>query len=272
MTSDLLSAALDYAAIGWPVLALRPRDKRPATAHGLRDATTDAEVVRSWWARWPDANVGLATGHRFDVLDLDEGGTVGLDALDRVATDDGPAVGPMVLTASGLHWYMAPTGLGNRARFLAGCDWRGAGGYVVAPPSVHPSGHCYAWDPTHGPGTVLPEVPPWLLRLLDPPKATTPPSSAVTGAGSVYGRRALETEVGRLALVDIGCRNDELVRASFRLGQLVAGGELDARGVAGALLTVALRIGLTEQEAVPTIRSGLAGGTRTPRRAPAARR
>lgn len=65
--------ALTYASRGWPVFPCRPGSKEPATAHGFRDATTDPDQIRSWWARWPDANLAIATGTAGpDVLDVDE--------------------------------------------------------------------------------------------------------------------------------------------------------------------------------------------------------
>ncbi|MGI8936894.1 MAG: bifunctional DNA primase/polymerase [Iamia sp.] len=273
MSGDLIGWALGYAGLGWPVLPLRPRAKVPTTPHGLRDATTDPDVLRGWWERWPAAGIGLTTGHAFDVLDIDGG----VDVWDRfegaAPHDEWDVTGPIVLTARGIHIYVAATGRGNRAGLLPSVDWRGRGGYVVAPPSVHPSGHVYSWDPTRRPGTTPGPVPAWLLDLIDGPRTPPrPPAAHVAGEGTVYGRRALDAELGRLAPTDVGRRNDELVRAAFRLGQLVAGGELDARNVASALLTVADRIGLGETEAVATIRSGLAGGMRTPRRAPEVRR
>ena len=74
----MLAAALAYAARGWPVFPLKPRDKVPAIpktegGSGFYDATTDPAVIRRWWERWPDANVGLATGAAagFVVLDVD---------------------------------------------------------------------------------------------------------------------------------------------------------------------------------------------------------
>src|SRR6266498_3703545 len=92
-TSDnpLLNAALDYAARGVPVLPVhRPTNraghepacscgdpgcgstgKHPITTHGLKDASTNREQIEWWWRRFPRANVGLATGHLFDVLDID---------------------------------------------------------------------------------------------------------------------------------------------------------------------------------------------------------
>jgi hypothetical protein len=49
------------------------------------------------------------------------------------------------MTPNGVHLYFLPTGLGNRARFRPGLDWRGAGGYVIAPPSVGVDGTVYRW-------------------------------------------------------------------------------------------------------------------------------
>ena len=59
---DFLAAALEYAALGLRVFPCLPRDKRPAVAHGFKEATTDADQIRAWWTRWPDANIGIATG------------------------------------------------------------------------------------------------------------------------------------------------------------------------------------------------------------------
>lgn len=287
----LIRWALAYAERGWPVLPLHhptrfgpkkgpvraecscrradceSQGKHPRSAEGLLDATVDPGTIRRWWRWWPAANIGLRTGVAFDVLDLDDGALVGLDELDRIAVDNGPAPGPMVLTGNGLHWLTAPTGAGNRAKFLPGCDWRGDGGYIVAAPSVHHTGHIYTWDPTHGLDTTLPTVPGWLLERVRRPKAQRATRRAPAGPGTPYGRKALDSELGRLAVTEDGHRNDELVAAAFRLGQLVGGSELDTTEVASSLLTVALRMGLPEHEAVATIRSGMSAGMLKPRKA-----
>jgi hypothetical protein len=39
--------------------------------HGVNDATCNRARILAWWTRHPQANIGLATGHRFDVLDVD---------------------------------------------------------------------------------------------------------------------------------------------------------------------------------------------------------
>jgi hypothetical protein len=114
--------------------------------HGVKDATTNRARILAWWTRHPQANIGLATGHRFDVLDVD--GPTGVHAIRALAAEHGlVSSGPLVRTGGGgWHYYLAPTGLGNiRPNDLEHVDWRGQGGYVVAPPSRHPSGHPYRW-------------------------------------------------------------------------------------------------------------------------------
>jgi hypothetical protein len=176
MTTDneLLAAALDYAARGWAVLPLRPREKVPITSGGSRDATTDAEVLRGWWARWPDANVGIATGGAASpwVLDLD-----GADALPPGA--DLPPTAAST-TGRGVHYLWAPDDrVRNRQRLWGRpADVRGAGGYIVAPPSVHPSGVAYEWRGGGASGQALARAPAWLLEAVLAPSRTDAPVQA----------------------------------------------------------------------------------------------
>jgi hypothetical protein len=54
------------------MLPIQRAGKAPLTRHGLHDASTDPDVLRRWWARWPGANVAIATGAPGpDVLDVD---------------------------------------------------------------------------------------------------------------------------------------------------------------------------------------------------------
>jgi Bifunctional DNA primase/polymerase, N-terminal len=97
--------------------------------HGVTDATCNRARILAWWTRHPQANIGLATGHRFDVLDID--GPTGAQAIQELAATHGlESSGPLVRTgAGGWHYYLAPTGLGNaQPRDLEHVDWRGRGG------------------------------------------------------------------------------------------------------------------------------------------------
>lgn len=149
----LLEAALLYAAWGWPVFPLRARQKRPATPNGFKDATCDPDQIRAWWTRHPDANIGLPTGWRFDVIDVDT--PINVPALQALRGSTQLTVHGQVATSSGgIHYYITPTGRGNSARMLPGIDYRGAGGYVVAPPStLGVRGRSWSW--VHRPSPAL---------------------------------------------------------------------------------------------------------------------
>lgn len=180
------AAAGLYASWGWPVFPLKapcqpgchrcrgetPCGKRPATRHGFKDATTDPDRIHAWWSRHPDHNVGLATGALFDVIDIDGLGgghhtVAGAWAYAELLESDAEATHPFtmpdchgqVATASGgLHLYVKATGGGNRAALRPGIDYRGRGGYVVAPPSrlVGPG---RAWSWIHKPSPSLKATP-----------------------------------------------------------------------------------------------------------------
>ncbi len=166
----MLEAALSYAAHGWSVIPLRARDKRPALAswqeHQSRRAVE--EEIRAWWRRWPDANVGVVTGavSGLVVVDLD-----GPEAV-AFAKERGVPETPTAATGKGYHIYLAHPGrpVANAAALggVKGLDVRGDGGYVVAPPSLHPSGRRYAWARGRSPDDVPSAPPPeWLLELLE---------------------------------------------------------------------------------------------------------
>jgi hypothetical protein len=80
--SATYEAALAYAARGWAVFPLGEGSKLPKIAkkdggRGFHDATTDAAVVRSWWQRWPKANIGIRTGEVSGLLVVDIDGESG---------------------------------------------------------------------------------------------------------------------------------------------------------------------------------------------------
>jgi hypothetical protein len=182
--------------------------------------------------------------------------------------------GSVVRTGGGgWHLLYAPTGLGNRVGLLPGVDWRGHGGLVVAPPSVHASGRAYRW--VRSLASELPTVPAQLHARLAPPRvertSAAPPPPAVTDRAQRYVRAALDCEARAVANAPQGTCNHTLNRAAFNLGQLVGAGLLDAEQVRAVLLEAALAAPTTghadrEHKARATIESGLRAGARTPRR------
>ncbi|MHB8419130.1 MAG: bifunctional DNA primase/polymerase [Myxococcales bacterium] len=166
---DLGGAALALAYRGARVLPLRPAGKLPLTAHGCRDATSDAAAVRAWWQRWPGANVGLATGGGLLVVDVDprHGGAESLAGLPEL-----PATRESLTGGGGRHLFYRGQARCSAGRLGPGLDVRGEGGYVVAPPSVHPSGAFYRWHPDRGLAHPCADAPRWLLdRLAERPRA-----------------------------------------------------------------------------------------------------
>jgi O-acetyl-ADP-ribose deacetylase (regulator of RNase III) len=295
---ELAAAAVGYAHRGIPVLPLhyplqRPRPgqatvgcscrtpdcaqiaKHPLAAlvpHGVKDASSDPAVVAGWWRRFPQANVGLATGVIFDALDAD--GPDGAAALRAFAADHGLELppGPLVRTGSGgWHLYLAPTGLGNPSpRGLGHVDWRGRGGYVVAPPSRHASGSRYRF--LRDLSAPLAAVPAPLRALLKPatverPRPADRPSA---GRGHPYALTAMDGECQRVATTAPGSRqrNATLYRAGLRLFSYVAGGLLDQPQVEAQLLEAARACGLSPREAAATIQSAATVGLAHPKGVP----
>jgi hypothetical protein len=233
--------------------------------HGVKDATCNRARILAWWTRHPQANIGLATGHRFDVLDVD--GPAGAHAIRELAAAHGlQSSGPLVRTGGGgWHFYLAPTGLGNvRPAGLEHVDWRGRGGYVVAPPSRHASGHQYQWATGRDLDTPPGQVPAVLLerlryRQLQQPARPAELPAIGDGPGGRYARAALAEELARVAAAPKGQRNRQLWESTRNLYNLVASGALDHHEVDQGLLTAAERCGLLADEPRQTHRT-LASG------------
>jgi Bifunctional DNA primase/polymerase, N-terminal len=233
--------------------------------HGVKDATTNRARVLAWWTRHPQANIGLACGHRFDVLDVD--GPAGEQGIRSLAVKHGlTSSGPLVRTGGGgWHYYLAPTGVGNvRPQDLPHVDWRGRGGYVVAPPSRHASGYLYQWAAGRDLDAPPGEVPAPLRARLErrTPQRFPSPVQLVAAAdapGDRYSQAALTEELARVAAAPIGQRNRQLWESTRNLYNLVATGALDQREVDQGLLQAAERCGLLAEEPRQTRRT-LASG------------
>lgn len=161
--------AIHYARKNIPVFPLAPQTKIPLKdSKGVDDATTDEEQIRSWWKKYPNANIGAACGHKFDVLDVDKGG-----AQEFEKHDDKRKVTCATRTVKGgTHIFYAPSlvPLKNGVRCLPGLDVRTKGGYVVMPPSFvydekeNIEAH-YKWREGMAlNGQALPEVPMWVVK------------------------------------------------------------------------------------------------------------
>ena len=183
----LEAAAMFYAQrFGWAVFPLHGIDadgrcscrdaacgsagKHPRTKHGLTDSTKDQGQIRWWWAKWPTANVGIATGLASGFAALDEDPRHGGDeSLAELVARHGPLpqTVEVVTGGGGRHLFFAlEEAMQSRNGIMPGLDLKGEGGYVVAPPSLHASGRGYEWEASSRPGEVaLAPLPQWVREL-----------------------------------------------------------------------------------------------------------
>lgn len=145
-TAPFCAAAARYAARGLAVFPLAPRGKHPLEKRGFHAATTDLARIEAWCRRWPLANLGLAPG-RSGLLVVDIDGATAEDAAGRLSLLAEPTLTvstgrPEFPRARHLYFQHPGFAVGNQplARHL---DVRGDAGYVLVPPSLHPSGRRY---------------------------------------------------------------------------------------------------------------------------------
>jgi hypothetical protein len=255
--TDVATAATHLADCSIPVFPCVPGGKQPLTVHGFHDASTDTEVVRSWWRRWPDANIGVPTGSAsgVDVVDVDvhddDSGFGSFERARRAGFVEGWAW--LVRTPSGgLHAYFPRTSVGEQRSWQVPSqhiDFRGDGGYIIIPPSsatTHDGvDHHYrliAVAEHHRPTQV---DAPGLRGFLDPPKPLRPPPD-VPSIG-----RAPDKLAAWVASRPEGARNGGLFWAACRMAE----DGHDLSSTTSLLGQAAHAAGLPEAEAIATIRS-----------------
>ena len=296
----MLDRALKYAAAGWPVFPLAAGSKVPLIkaahppghpcrgecgmlGHGLYDATVDVDLIAAWWGNdgEPGANLGLRTGVRFWVLDVDakapkRGGLTGPEMMAELEAKHGKL--PETLTirtpGGGLHMFFAlpvDRTIGNRVTIKhadgrkSSLDVRGVGAYVVGEPSSV-DGKSYALI-LRAP---IVAAPGWLLDVVCPQKASTvtPSRAPVIDAGTRYGAAALAGACQDIQTAAEGERHARIFSASASIGSLIAGGAVGLHQGAceAALIDAARSTGKTEREIQRTVRDGLTKGAMEPRR------
>jgi len=181
------TVALWYYELGWAVIPLCPPDcspekvphhwqhgehcqspgKRPLVAwEGYQKVRASKKKIIDWWSRWSWANIGILTGAVSEIIVLDVDGEAGEKSLLALGDVE---LTLTVRTGKGWHYYFAYPNKGRRFKNFAkkhpGIDFRGDGGYVVAPPSRHVNGSSYTWEvrPKSRPPV---EVPAWLCDLI----------------------------------------------------------------------------------------------------------
>lgn len=258
-SSDLASAALTLALARVPVFPCVRGGKQPMTAHGFHSATIDPQQVERWWTRTPDANIGIPTGANSGlvVVDVDvHPGGDGFRAFSRV-TEMGLTQrwAWMVRTPSGgMHAYFAATPGEEQPCWSVASkhiDFRGDGGYIVAPPSAvtisDENTRQYSLLSFGREAGTVDSVR--LNRVLAPPKPTPPrnaPPTSMPSAGSSPDRLA-----AWVARRPEGARNGGLFWAACRMAE--AGHDFSQ--TSQLLGDAAQSAGLPDTEAFRTIKS-----------------
>ena len=153
----ILDAAIEYAEAGYAVIPVKRSDKAPYTPNGLADASKDADTLRQWWQRWPEANVAVVCGHvsgDLFVIDIDikpEKGKHGDEELLKwqAKYGDFPETVKQRTGSGGQHQFFRDPNIAlykNKVNAIPGIDVRGEGSYVVVAPSVYEDGSVYEWE------------------------------------------------------------------------------------------------------------------------------
>lgn len=182
--------ALRYAGRGWPVLPMhtvkagacscknancKTPGKHPRTAHGVNDATTDKSQIKSWFAKWPRSNIGIAARvqSRIIVLDIDprNGGDTTLGERE-IELGPLPTTVTSITGGGGRHLFFKHPAFAVKKDstgklFGRGVDVLSNGCLVIMSPSSHVSGKKYAWQDGRSINDMeLAELPSsWLQRL-----------------------------------------------------------------------------------------------------------
>jgi hypothetical protein len=168
--------------------------KHPFIMHWRNVATTDLDMIQTWWRLRPLSNIGVLMGGQANLICIDVDGEVGAASLAELEAKFAPL--PPTLTQSTgrpdsgthriFHVDMLYSDLiRNRARIAPGIDVRANGGLIVAAPSMHASGTRYRW---HDENAAIAELPKWMLEIATSAKARQ-------YATSEHGDRPLEEEL-----------------------------------------------------------------------------
>ncbi len=256
----------------------KAKGKHPRTKNGVDEQTTDQEVIKAWWKRWPNANVAIATGKKSDVDVLDVDGEIGRASLADLEKKHGPLpLTPVASTGKGLHYFFKHDDrVWNRVALADNVDVRTTGGYVVAPPSVHVSGRTYAWQVPLEDVDVAP-WPEWLvltllkLRESERPAPVQVPASISVEGQTLYGAKVIASCLAAMEQARApegersGNRNFTLNKQAYILGQLEGAGE-PLGNACEQLRAIARNKGMVDHEITKSFSSGFEDGRKNPKR------
>ncbi|MCX5831171.1 MAG: bifunctional DNA primase/polymerase [Deltaproteobacteria bacterium] len=224
MGNNLLSAALNYAEkFNLSVIPIKP-DKKPFlpwTEFQTRRASS--EEIKKWWGQWPSAMVGICTGEVSGIFVVDCDTQEGYEAVQKLLPES--LLMPTARTPrGGWHLYfrwMEDYKLTVGAGVLPGVDFRGQGGYIIAPPSTNAEGKAYAWQDGLPLDVELPSMPGALSSALNNNK--------------VHYRGGVDSSVDSDDFFTVGRRDEDL----FSIANALVRGNLPEKIIKQALDIIA---------------------------------
>jgi len=130
--------------------------------HGAKNASKDTDTVKRWWAAYPKANIGVATGRISGIVVVDVDGLKGQAKKAALLAECGEALEGRNYVETGRldggqhHYFRYPADAHVPNHKDDGLEVKSDGGFVVAPPSKHVSGRTYTWK-SIGPLQELPK-------------------------------------------------------------------------------------------------------------------
>ena len=238
-TNKKLAAALYYAEhFRWSVIPLRPGDKKPLIAWDrYKTERASVEQIKTWWSKWPEANIGIVTGKisGFVVIDIDN--EDGFKAI-AIYLPEGFTTPEQTTPKGGSHLlckHPMTFELPNNARLIPGCDFRGDGGYIVVSPSVNGNGKGWVWVNGKKPSQIpFAELPEAYLKAITQPKKEEPKD--IPGVMFTEGRR-----------------NEDL----FHVGNCMMKGGAKQHEVSQTLERLAISCGYPESDVRATVESAV---------------
>ena len=224
---------------GCAVFPCRPDNKAPFTQNGFKNASTDPDVISEWWSRWPDALIGVPTGQRFVVIDMD---------LQHVEAQRWhhenrarlPLTRKHTTRSGGHHLLFKPHDLikCTVGRLHSHVDTRGHGGFII-------------WWPACGlevqHASVLAPIPDWILKVLSQPEYVAPPTTSPTTPE--IAARQIEGIVRTIAGAPDGQRNSITFWGGCRLAEMASAGLIGRNTAIALAVEAASRTGLSRIEA-----------------------
>lgn len=234
----ILDSALKYESMGFSVIPVK-LDKHPYITWGkYQQEKPTPDQIKEWWAAYPNANVAIITGKisKLGVVDVDSEGAK--EKFDELLPNS--FLTPIAKTPhNGLHYYFqSENGLGNSVGFMDKTDFRGEGGYIIAPPSVG-----YSWLPELSIEKIgLAALPLFLKKALTQNLSSVPLNSYINslcahGEEKEGQRDKRDTNVTSVTGIPVGRRDDVL----FHLANYLVKSGMPVKEIEYYLMLLAMR-------------------------------